>query len=578
MRHLPQQHLVALAIIGVSSCVAGATAFGRLIAVTGPSDSTYKADGDMCVLLQPGCSPEAVKTPGNACYGRVTSIRCSDTECQMNASRCLPQDWYYSGGGSASSATYGNHPAAGDDDVCIRQVFECRNGSTDPNCFKRLWSKEVKCEEDICDAGGCVPKDVFLSTTPLAPWDLGPLPGPFPRTETMCTVRTSACPPTDMTCLSDISIQQVRCDDASCMMGPSSACTYTNVQVDENDRIIPSTGTMQSSKSSKSSKSFSSARSSARQTEGGTHEQTGATGNPGSGSRNDSGEGNLPFQVDFPAFQTPPAEDNSGSGHAEQRRVLGCFLRDGTWSQTRGSDCDPDQLKYIELQNRPTLTPPAAPSGTSPIFNQEQEAEVRVKIEERFFSDTQREDQRSSLLRSADDAIARLALIVEQQMLPFEASLQISATIDWLKQTQVKFGAGEQSLDDIQSEAEELRRRLSSAQALIASSLEQSGIPAKRNPDSLLTKTDRIFSAVPTAFSIMQQAQIVIPPESLTLFMDAQARYERIKPECQADAEKCLQLTEVVDVLEPMIRLMKDSIAAAGQPDVEMQINTIFQR
>lgn len=577
--HYTSHQLFAFAIIAFSASTAGIAIINQLNAAAMPANAELrnKSDGnseqgnakDNRCLHRVYTCPEGLTPDSGLCTMTFNPVLCDSQYCKADSNNCFRFGSQYENVKDDDKLRKANDNQDDDEDTekdnkitdsneCVHSTFTCLDNSNAPNCFKRVRNEEVKCNDEICADGKCITLSTFLSSTTFTPWDKGNLPGPFPRQETMCSIIKSSCPPEDTSCLSDVSVEQIDCMDPRCTNGE---CSTTTVQVDEKDNMIANINPAVKPADISSKKSDQSGKNK-------------ESDNSGQGNKKVEG---IPFRIDFPTFQDKSAQ-NKNPKNTTQYQELGCFRKDGTWSRERSDQCDSNQLKYIQIQERrQTLTPPAQEIEGSPIFNQAHEADVRAKIEEKFLSKDKRDAQKDALLRTTDDAIARLGYIAEQGIVPIEASMHLTETLDWLRQVQVNFSAGEHSVDDIQQEASELRERLSSTQWLIASSLEQSGVSMQRKPETILSKTDRIFTAIPSAFSIMQDAQIEIPGEALQLFMDAREKYDVIKPECQVDTEKCLRISEVVAVLEPMITLMKDSISAAGRPDIEDQINLIFQ-
>lgn len=498
--------------------------------------------------------------PGSTtnCTTRNESIRCNDTYCNMNVGKCIPtagQTGLSSSQASSSisrSQTSSNASAA-NNGKCILTKFECKDGAESANCFKRMRSKEVSCEDRTCVNGSCMTSMLFFMSNQLQPWDTEGLKGPFPRTETMCQIRKSSCLPGDTTCLSDVTFEQTSCNDPRC--STAGSCTQSTVKVDGNDNIIGET-----------------------RTTGGTTTTTATDRSTGNG---------LPVEMEFPQYN---AQDRTVAGSTEssttqqpgveQRRALGCFRPDGTWTTVR-TECDADQSKYIDQRNAQTLTPPADRTTTGPavVFDAAHEAEVREKIEERFFSYEERKVQLDALLSTASNAVERLQILRNrQELLPQDVISKVIETIEWLNQIQATFSEGTHSVDEIRQQAEDVHVRISATQILVTNALQQSGVVIERRPETLLTKMDRIFAAIPNALSLMQSEAVVIPAQALQHFLDAQNAYKAIKPECEANADACLKLSQVIDYLEPMIALLKESINSSGKPELIDQINILMQQ
>lgn len=553
MRTIAPSPGFALAVVGLSSVLAGLTVVSRLNAAVLREAASSSMVG-RCQYRAYTC-PAGLTPSSGQCTPMLREIACDDTYCLADATRCFPWGSQNANG----SATSYPRPTLEDEqasDVCIIRAFECRDGAVRANCFKRLRATDIRCDDPACADGDCVPRERFFANDSFAPWDTGALPGSFPRTETMCSLGGSACADGDDQCLRDLALRQVRCDDARCADGTAS-CTRTTVLVDAQDNLVRlpmSAGT-------------SSVIPALHSTD--TERQN-----------DDENARDLPFTIDFPT-QRQPIDTRSSSSSSmprsiEQRPDLGCFARDGTWTRDR-ADCDPNQLQYIELQRGKEPSAPISGGNERPhIFEEPAEADIRSRIEERFFPAPERAAQRERLLHTIDEAIARLSEIVARQILPSEASIHAIETITWLRNIQATFATGDHSADDMRRQAEDVRVRLSSIRTLIYTALDQSHISGHM-PDDLLDKMDRVIGALSGAFSILQEENIAIPPAAAASWVNVRRTYEEIKPACQANESVCVRLAEVVDMLDTTVNILKEAVAAANRPEIEDRIRALIR-
>jgi len=531
--------------------------YGQLVGSPGNSFLVTDENKDFdCVRQTIECP-----TGGGACIPKSELIRCNDTYCNMHVGSCVPRGQTGMSSSQAMGATIPNtvtSQSSTSPEKCILTKFECKDGAQSANCFKRMRHKELNCNDRLCLNGSCTTSRLFFQTNKLEAWDLGSLEGPFPRTETMCQIRKSSCLPGDTSCLSDVTFEQTICSDPRCTTAGS--CTQSQVKVDNNDNIL---GQTQAGTSGRD----------LDENEKGEEDKEGKEDEERERNHDSENNSNTPVDMNFPVFST----GETGTRTTEEPRILGCFKPDGTWTTVR-TECDSDQSKYIDQRNASTLLPPAL-QNTTTVFTTTQEVQVREKIEQRFYSDGEREFQLNSLLTTAGDAAQQLGVLRErQELLPMEVITRVGETIEWLNQIVATFSEGTHSVNEIRQQAEDVRARIAATQTLVGSALQQSGIRIERKPETLLTKMDRIFATIPGAFSLMQEEQVPIPAEALQYFLGAQEQYKAIKPECMADTNACLKLSDVISTLEQMIVYVKDSIQKAGKPELEQRINVLLQQ
>jgi hypothetical protein len=447
-----------------------------------------------------------------------------------------------------------------DGSKCVVQRFECAIGAG-ALCLKRLRSRVVSCNESACAAGGCISATEFFLTRIFQRWDLGMLPGPFPRAETMCMLSRSDCADGDSSCLSDVSVEQVSCDNKDCV---GDACKRVLVLVDERDSIVGA--------------------SSPNIVPSGEKDKNGGKNNEG--KNNDEEivwEGNENNGNDI--F----GSEGHGSAEDKVKEVMqkierGCFAPDGGWTTDR-SGCDPDQTKFLNLGNpvrneSPLPASPAQGPSIQQAFNDNpEEKEARKEIEKQFFPNEKRLEQVGELREQVQTAIGRMNQLINSGLLPSEAKIRLQGTVSLLQQQQDD-GTMEslQSLDEIREEAEVVKEQLGDTQVVIAQSLAQAGVYVERKPETLITKMDRVMNAIPRAISLLLQNQLKVNEQFIASFVSAQKAYEILRPRCLENTDQCLQLSEVVSMVEPVVGNMREALQLSGRTDLETQIDLMFQK
>ncbi len=415
--------------------------------------------------------------------------------------------------------------------MCVLQTFSCAKNAL-PSCYKRIRSNQLECRDSACGAGSCIALEVFVTKNTFQPWDLGKMEGPFPRSETMCVIERSSCPPNDPSCLSPVSIEQIPCSDARCTSG---ACTRMTIQVDEGDNIIGN-ATVVPVDPSKTPPS-----------------------NPGEPTReNPTGTEEKPTIEPTVGEPIPTVR--------QQGPILGCFAEDGSWTVDR-TLCAADQARFTQGQQQPS------PAAASPEVSRE----TRMQIEEQFVPDTRKAALVQNLLSLTIEAVGRLSLILENPTLSNELRINLSSTMEWLRAVQRTAAEESQSINDLQLLADEVGQRLVETQLAVITWAESSGRPALPPPQTLTDKMDKILMALPSAFGLLQAEMIMIPQEALTGFVEAQAVYELVKPACLANSNTCGELNKVIDLLVPVVASLKTAIDTAGRPDLEVQIDLLMQ-
>lgn len=371
-------------------------------------------------------------------------------------------------------------------------------------------------------------------TYKLEPWDTGSLPGPFPRTEVMCIVQSSPCAPTDPSCLSPISLEQVSCDDARCIAG---TCTRMNVLVDQNDTIVSNVAS-------------------------GTSGTSGTQQNGGQGSNENKNE-----------------DDNKGTGNTqgtvnvgqtvtvETTRALGCFDKDGLWTTDR-TQCATDQKKFVE----PTASGTSGQSGIA--ATPEEEKIVERTIESQFVPDTRKIALVQNILSSTVEATGRIERILGNPLLPPATRTALEQRLESLRSIQDLVSSNDQSVRDLQVLADSVANDLNGIQQTVTDWMESN---PRDFPVTVTDKLDRIFSALPSIFGILLQENIPIESSTMDSYLIAQQTYDAVRDECMTSSETCSKLSTVLDALEPVYANIRLSLEKAGRTDLEQQMDSILQ-
>lgn len=289
--------------------------------------------------------------------------------------------------------------------------------------------------------------------------------------------------------------------------------------------------------------------------------------------------------------------DNSGQGSVTDTRndrvepARGCFDPSGNWTTDR-MQCAANQSIFLNT-TRPGTTGPTGTTGTTgttqttgttttapsgPAFNPAQEAEVRQELEARFVPEPERARRLDDLLDSVSDALTRLQRVTAGKLLPIEVLTDVSGTTDWLMQTQITFGNGEHTLDEIQRQAEDVRIRLNRTQTLIGNALKASGTKIERIPETLIAKLDHMISTIPTALTIMLQDQVSVSLATYDAYLQVQVLFGQVKAACLTDPEGCNRFGAVISGLEPIVAEMKSAIDASGNTMLQGKIDLLFQQ
>jgi|GEM_PF-6393840 len=446
---------------------------------------------------------------------------------------------------------------------CYHQVIPCEKMKQ--SCRMLPYALELSCSDDRCKNGSLC----MVTTTVGNPGD----DGYSLFLKSICNLTVNPCSPFDQNCLATPVISQVSCSDSRCSnqlitVTGTSMCERTRVIVDRDGNVVGR---------------FSGWTPAEEQN--GT--SGGSTGGTSGGSNNIAGGGNNSISGDVPGiFGTTSGGSTggdkpviTGDSNNKDGPARGCFTRNGVWTTDRAF-CDPDQGRFLGGQRKEQVDTSSEDSSNEKDSQDEaeQETEIRRLVEEKFRSKEECDVQLQSLLATTTDAIERLSLLVNRQVLPVETAQHVQAMIDWLKQVMTTYSLGDYSLEQIHGEAVRVHKSLEDTQFLITHSLEQSGVSLARDPNSLLSKTDRIFSAIPTVLSLLQEQQVPVAPEALTVYQEASALYEEIKPVCLQDPDQCLRLVGVVERLQQMMDTLRASMNTAGRSDLEEKINILFQQ
>jgi hypothetical protein len=505
------------ALLALIVCAMVAGAAGPLLrAETGPSKvgEPLEADdksgsGERCILLISACpidNPLCGKEPV-----RVT-VNCTDPSCVPGS--CIPAS------GGSSSAVSSRVSSSGNTDSCMLRRFECVKGSL-YSCFKRWRSKEISCNDSACIGTSCMKSDVFFSTYTLQPWDMDELKGPFPRTEMMCVIQRSACPPDDPACLSAVSLEQIPCDDVACTTG---SCTRSAILVDQNDQIVSATPA------------------------GSTSGQTGTSNEEERGSGGD--------------------EESSGTSNGgttvTRSQPLGCFDVAGAWTTDR-TKCAENQQPYVQPQV-------SGNAGQDSQEAPEEQKKAERIIEQKFVADTKRTAIVQSLLSSTTEAVGRISTLLESSVLPQEVRTELEKQQEALRTAQRAAAVPEQSIRELQLVADTVSARLQEVQKA-TQPLQGSVSP----PFAVTDRLDRIFTGLPAIFGLMFNEQIPVDSATVDAYLTAQTTYDSVRASCLEQPASCSDLVQAIDALEPVFAGLRLALETAGRTDLELQIDALLQ-
>jgi len=439
-------------------------------------------------------------------------------------------------GNSGQSATTSSPVKA-----CMIRQFTCGKGSLS-SCYKRWRSIGIDCMDRACGSGGCIVSDKFFSTYKLEPWDTGALPGPFPRSETMCIMQLSACLPGDPFCLSPISLEQVPCEDSRC---GSATCTRMAVFVDQTDTIVsdlPAAGTTPGGKP-------------AIATDG------------NNGDRGDTKGKSDSHDNEGTSDQSAKSEQIKKIS-AETTAILGCFDASGTWTTDR-TRCAINQKPFVE--------PKAAESAEkqeSADNKEEEKILVRV-IESQFVPDTRKLALVQNLLSSTNEASGRISRLLENPNLPPDVRTELNLQFETLRSVQQSASTDSQSVRDVQLLADVVATQLNEAQQTV--NAWKASMP-RNIPVTVTDKLDRIFAALPSVFGVLQQEGMTVDASTIDQYIQSQELYDVIHADCVNNSASCANLSKVIDALEPVFASIHLLLETAGRTDLEEKIDAVLMQ
>lgn len=395
----------------------------------------------------------------------------------------------------------------------------------------------MNCTDNLCTTANCLRSDIFFATYKLEAWDTGSLPGPFPRTETMCIVQSSPCLPTDPSCLSPVSLEQVSCDDMKCVAG---ACTRMTVLVDQNDTIVSNVASGTSGTSGGSGKKTDDEKKEDVEKHENENKETGTT-------KEKAADGTVSIQT---------------------TKALGCFDENGQWTTDR-SKCASDQKKFVE----PTSSGTSGQSQNTEPTKEEQKV-VEQTIEAQFVPDTRKTALAQHILSSTVEAIGRIGRILQNPLLPPATKTALERRLESLRSVQNIVSTSDQSIRDLQILADSVSNDLNGVQESITEWMESN---PRNFPVTVTDRLDRIFTALPSIFGILLQEGIPLESSIMDAYLVAQQTYDPIHTECTSNSASCGKLTQVLDALEPVYAGIRLSLEKAGRTDLEQQIDSLLQ-
>ena len=250
------------------------------------------------------------------------------------------------------------------------------------------------------------------------------------------------------------------------------------------------------------------------------------------------------------AVQNPPL--------APPQPDLGCFTVNGLWTSER-TLCDENQGKHVQEQTEQSPPSPAPSDRT---------VEQMQKVLHRRFMPTEKHQM---LLNTIYESRDKLLYIQEQFNLQEKDRQFVQYNINWLN--------GQTSFFTSQNYTQQNMNVLMESIHHIASETERMLHPAEQpGPDiaTIISQTWNLLQKTYNVFQVLFREQIPVNPSLIAEFQRANTLLVDVQSRCLADASSCGDLSEVLTVIEPLLKELNAIVESSNNPAIAEEVSRIF--
>lgn len=245
---------------------------------------------------------------------------------------------------------------------------------------------------------------------------------------------------------------------------------------------------------------------------------------------------------------------------------LGCFTREGSWTQDRTA-CAEDQEKYVREQAEKENV-----ADVLPVAPDVPEEIVQERLDEYFQKDDELNRKTSELAQSIEAMRIRLESILGSTSLSDATRNYIANSIQWLLDGLGYFASGDRTIEEIERMAQTMKDVLEKVKELIEA--ERVPLPtADIRP--IVQRTELLLKKFRQSFIELTQAGIPVNQDAIVTYVNAQSHFDAIMQPCLDDQRDCDKLSEVLDLLKKAEGPLREAMDA--HPEIQLKVEQMFQ-
>jgi hypothetical protein len=251
------------------------------------------------------------------------------------------------------------------------------------------------------------------------------------------------------------------------------------------------------------------------------------------------------------------------AGESQRNQSLGCFTSQGIWTEDR-SLCDTGQERHVAgiVRN------PAAFDDTFGGQGQPSDEEMRNALRRRFVGGR----QYTNVLGVLHDLREKLQHVQSKGNMDQNSEQFVRDTLAWVQSEIGVYTTQSFSMENIDA-------TVSTAQALVPQLASIVQKP-ENSPDiqHIIQRIEIVLSGAYDSFQVLFANQITVDTSIISEYQRASAVFIDVQSRCYYDRDACGDLQNVLEIIEPMLESMQQTVDSSGNSAVEAEIQSIFNR
>ena len=248
---------------------------------------------------------------------------------------------------------------------------------------------------------------------------------------------------------------------------------------------------------------------------------------------------------------------------SQRSNSLGCFTSQGTWTEDR-SLCDTRQERHVVgIMNNPLLFDETFSGKERPS-----DEEMRNALRRQFVGGR----QYTNVLGVLHDLREKLEYLQSTGNMEQSSEQFVRDTLMWVESEIGVYTTQSFSMENIDA-------TVSTAQALVPQLASIVHKP-EYSPDiqHIIQRIEVVLSGAYDAFQVLFANQIIVDMSIISEYQRASAVFIDVQSRCYYDRDACGDLQNVLEIIEPMLESLQQTVDASGNSAVAAEIQSIFNR